>query len=1006
MYLKTLTLRGFKSFASSTTFHFEPGITCVVGPNGSGKSNVVDALSWVMGEQGAKSLRGGKMEDVIFAGTAGRAPLGRAEVLLTIDNSDGALPIDYAEVTISRTMFRTGGSDYAINGHASRLLDVQELLSDSGIGHEMHVIVGQGQLDAILQATPETRRGFIEEAAGVLKHRKRKEKALRKLDATEVNLQRLADVITEIRRQLKPLARQAEVARKAGVVQAELLDAKARLLADDLFQARESMAAEQADQDAVRQERERVEEALEGARATEEQAEAALSAVRPRLAAANDVWYALSGLRERVSSTLSIAAERMRHADALPLDDRPGRDPDTLDHEAREIGREEGLLRAEVDRRATALTDASLHRAAVEQRHAEAERRYSAQLRAIADRREGLARLTGQVGSLRSRTEAAAEQIERLAATRDAAFERSADAMRRFTALEASIAGLDQGEAGLDTDYEEAAAVVEAITAELAALTASERAASQRKVGLSARVEALRLGLERADAGSALVGGDHPAGLLGPLAGLVTVTPGFETALAAALGTAVEAVAVSDVASALGALEKLKADDLGRAVLVLAGAEAPAEAWPALPAGARYAVDLVTAGTTLQPALRRLLRTVAVVDDLGAARALVAALPEVTAVTRGGDLLSAWFAAGGSAARQSSIEVQAAVTEADEALAAATHDLERHAFALADVTSRLADAQRHVDVLLAQLNESDARQAAIAEELGQFNQRARATRGEADRLAAAIDEAEANRAKDLAALEEMAERLALASADGHVLDADPAERDRLADEARAARSAEMDARLALRTMEERVRALSGRAEALRKAAHAERSARERAEARREQLRIEGESARSVHAGATFLLHRVEASRSLAQAERDEADSVRARAEEVLAEARGTVRTLTRTLEGLVDETHREELARAQQRMRIDALADRALSEVGIDPETLLADYGPGVGVPVISRPDGTALGPDDEMPAPVPYVREEQLRRLRTAERNLQVLAPSAHPGPAGLHPPPASRFP
>ena len=209
VYLKSLTLRGFKSFASATTLNFEPGITCVVGPNGSGKSNVVDALSWVMGEQGAKRLRGGKMEDVIFAGTSGRAPLGRAEVVLTIDNTDGALPIDYTEVTISRTMFRNGGSEYAINGSTARLLDVQELLSDSGIGREMHVIVGQGQLDSILQATPEVRRGFIEEAAGVLKHRKRKEKALRKLEACEGNLNRL---VRPDRRDPAP----AQAARPAG----------------------------------------------------------------------------------------------------------------------------------------------------------------------------------------------------------------------------------------------------------------------------------------------------------------------------------------------------------------------------------------------------------------------------------------------------------------------------------------------------------------------------------------------------------------------------------------------------------------------------------------------------------------------------------------------------------------------------------------------------------------------------------------------------------------------
>src|SRR3978361_565657 len=240
MYLKSLTLRGFKSFAGSTTLALEPGLTCVVGPNGSGKSNVVDAIAWVLGEQGAKALRGGKMEDVIFAGTADRPPLGRAEVTLTIDNSDGALPIDYAEVSITRRMFRDGAGEYEIKGSSWRLLDIQDLLSDSGIGREMHVIVGQGQLDAVLQARPEDRRAFIEEAAGVLKHRKRKEKALRKLDALQANLTRLGDLTSELRRQLKPLGRQAEVARRAAGVQADLRDSRLRLLADDLGALRDA----------------------------------------------------------------------------------------------------------------------------------------------------------------------------------------------------------------------------------------------------------------------------------------------------------------------------------------------------------------------------------------------------------------------------------------------------------------------------------------------------------------------------------------------------------------------------------------------------------------------------------------------------------------------------------------------------------------------------------------------------------------------------------------------
>src|SRR6201996_1360919 len=278
MHLKSLTLRGFKSFAGSTTLQLEPGLTCVVGPNGSGKSNVVDAIAWVLGEQGAKALRGGKMEDVIFAGTAGRPPLGRAEVTLTIDNSDNALPIDYTEVSITRRMFREGTSEYEINGEHVRLLDVQELLSDSGIGREMHVIVGQGQLDAVLQARPEDRRGFIEEAAGVLKHRKRKEKALRKLDAMQANLTRVTDLTGELRRQLKPLGRQAEIARRAAGVQAELRDSRLRLLADDLVTATQTMQAEVADEDAIRAERAEVEQALQVAQAEQNELEELIAA--------------------------------------------------------------------------------------------------------------------------------------------------------------------------------------------------------------------------------------------------------------------------------------------------------------------------------------------------------------------------------------------------------------------------------------------------------------------------------------------------------------------------------------------------------------------------------------------------------------------------------------------------------------------------------------------------------------------------------------------------------
>ncbi|WP_460460933.1 chromosome segregation SMC family protein, partial [Angustibacter peucedani] len=386
MYLKSLTLRGFKSFASATTLNLEPGITCVVGPNGSGKSNVVDALSWVMGEQGAKSLRGGKMEDVIFAGTSGRPPLGRAEVSLTIDNTDGALPIEYSEVTITRTMFRGGGSEYTINGTACRLLDVQELLSDSGIGREMHVIVGQGQLDAVLRATPEERRGFIEEAAGVLKHRKRKEKALRKLEAMQANLTRVSDLTAEIRRQLGPLGRQAEVARKAVVVQTDLRDARLRLLADDLAQLTSTLEAEVADETALRQRRAEVEHALAEARSTLARLEEAAQAEAPLVSRTQETWYRLSSLRERLRSTEGVARERLRLL-ASESDETvaTGRDPEQLAAQAAEVREQERGLADEISGHREALQTAVVERQVADQAAAAAQQALATRLRAAAD---------------------------------------------------------------------------------------------------------------------------------------------------------------------------------------------------------------------------------------------------------------------------------------------------------------------------------------------------------------------------------------------------------------------------------------------------------------------------------------------------------------------------------------------------------------------------------------------------------------------------------------------
>jgi chromosome segregation protein len=990
VYLKSLTLRGFKSFASSTTLALEPGITCIVGPNGSGKSNVVDALAWVMGEQGAKSLRGGKMEDVIFAGTSGRAPLGRAEVVLTIDNTDGALPIDYSEVTISRTMFRNGGSEYAINGQGCRLLDVQELLSDSGIGREMHVVVGQGQLDGILHASPEDRRGFVEEAAGVLKHRKRKEKALRKLDATEGNLHRLTDLLSEIRRQLKPLGKQADVARKAAVVQSEARDARARLLADDLVSARTSLEEELADESALRERRATVEAELARGREDEAALEEALREVTPRLSAAQETWYHLSGLRERIRGTQGLATERVRNlADEPDEDDRQGRDPDELEAEAQRVEEQEAAIDAEVERHRGSLDEAVAARQSAEAAHSDEERRVAELVRAASDRREGLARLTGKVNALKSRAAAAEDELGRLAGAHEEAVARADRAQHEFTALETRVASLDAGERGLDEEHDAAQAQLADLTDRLAKLREESQEAERERAALAARKDALEMGLARKDgAGALLAASDEVSGLLGSVAALLSVRPGYEAALAAALGSAADAVAVEHVDAALGAIDHLKSQDLGRAGLLLGGDEAAAgsDGWPELPAQAVYAVDVVEAPPAVRPALRRVLHAVAVVDGLDAARRLAADRPDVTAVTRDGDLFSAHYAVGGSSSGPSLIEVQAALEEATEQLAEATHGCERLRFDIARLEEETAEAQRRADVALAKLHESDAALAAVAEELGQLGSQARSAGAEADRLARAIEEAETARDRDLAGLAELEQRLAAAE-ESPEEEPDTAERERLAAKAKEARQAEMEARLGLRTAEERARALHGRADGLRESARREREARARAVARRERRMRAAAVAEAVAAAAGRVLSRLEDSLEQAANERDRAERDRADREQRLLTVRDAVRELDAELTRLTDTVHRDEMARTEQRLRIEQLEQRALDELGLDPQALADDYGPDVPVPPPPAAPGEEPGDQQgEDPQPVPYVRAEQEKRLRAAERQLKTL--------------------
>ncbi|WP_256096594.1 chromosome segregation protein SMC, partial [Streptomyces sp. LUP30] len=832
MHLKALTLRGFKSFASATTLRFEPGITCVVGPNGSGKSNVVDALSWVMGEQGAKSLRGGKMEDVIFAGTTGRPPLGRAEVSLTIDNSDGALPIEYAEVTITRIMFRNGGSEYQINGDTCRLLDIQDLLSDSGIGREMHVIVGQGQLDSVLHADPMGRRAFIEEAAGVLKHRKRKEKALRKLDAMQANLARVQDLTDELRRQLKPLGRQAAVARRAAVIQADLRDARLRLLADDLVRLREALRGEIADEAALKERKEAAEQELRKALQREALLEDEVRRLTPRLQRAQQTWYELSQLAERVRGTISLADARVKSATSAPPEERRGRDPEDMEREAARVREQEAELEAALEAAQHALDDTVAHRADLERELAVEERRLKDVARSIADRREGLARLNGQVNAARSRAASAQAEIDRLAAARDEAQERAVAAQEEYETLKAEVDGLDAGDHELGERHETARRQLAEAEAALTAAREATTAAERSRAATQARRDALALGLRRKDGTGALLGArDRMSGLLGPAAELLTVTPGHEVALAAAFGAAADAIAVTTPASAAEAIRLLRKQDAGRAALLLSGA-------PEVPSGEQRgdgpprAADLVRGPAELMPAVRRLLRGIVVVGTLEDAEELVYGRPDLVAVTAEGDLLGAHFAHGGSAGAPSLLEVQASVDEA----AAELEELAVRCERLAREQSAAGERRKECAALVEELGErrraADREKSSVAQQLGRLAGQARGAAGEAERSTAAAARAQDALERAVEEAEELAERLAVAEEMPVEEEPDTSVRDRLAADGANARQTEMEARLQVRTHEERVRGLAGRADSLDRAARTEREARARAEQRR------------------------------------------------------------------------------------------------------------------------------------------------------------------------------
>ena len=944
MFLKSLTLKGFKSFAETTTLEFEPGVTVVVGPNGSGKSNIVDAVAWVLGAQGPRTVRSSKMEDVIFAGSTKRAALGRAEVSLTIDNSSGILPIDFTEVTVTRTLFRSSGeSEYAINGVPCRLLDVQELLSDSGVGRQQHVIVSQGQLDAVLNARPEDRRMIIEEAAGVLKYRRRREKAQRRLESTEGNLLRLQDLLREVRRQLRPLERQADAARRHGDLVSELAAlrlhlagrevASLRLRAEHAVQARAAFATQESD---LRSALVQFDTEVMGAEA---------SLATTDTAGLTDAVGRLEALRERARGLAALLAERARSVER----DRAA----TVDRSLiAALEAESSALAAElreIERAGLALAPQAVELAEAERALAaerlEAEAHWvdgvDAGVSAAAEARGELSATRTAVD--RGRTEAA-RLATRMADLHDRAERLDADAAR----LRGDLEDAARAEQALVAAVDEAERRRRAMESEVANIETARRRADAEREAWSARADALALALDetRTRAGAETLADLN--GVVGTLLELVEVDPGWEPAFAAAAGEALAAVVVADPNTARSAVARLKDGGHTGAVIAL-GVQRGTAGLPLLGEPVRPHVRSVNAGVE---ELLDVMLAAAVVVPGGWQEALDVALayPGAVAVTPEGDRFSATGSRVGAAGLGAT---RVALDEARERASGA-------AAALEAAEGRLATAQVELDAAMdveaeagRALDTNDGRLGAVGADVQHVDSERRDVAVEATTVAAHQGELSERIEREAARVAELEESLA-ALAEEEVAGAARVEgirsaRRRLEERADAVATLRRD--LEVRTAQHETR----RAELTRRRTDVDerltRHASERAEAEQRRMQLDD---LAMHTGrlAVFVQDRLalvegELAR-MRERRRQQSEAARAASERLEGLRRQRAES-TRELEEVRERSRRAELEEAESRMRLEAAVETLRRELDCEPEAAIAkecpDLPPGTSAP-------------------------------------------------------------
>lgn len=1027
MYLKELTLRGFKSFASATTLRFEPGITAVVGPNGSGKSNIVDALTWVMGEQGAKNLRGSSMEDVIFAGTSSRPPLGRAQVSLTIDNTDRTLDIDYTEVTISRTIWRNGGSEYAINGSPCRLLDIQELLSDTGLGQQMHVIVGQGRLDAILKADPSGHRAFIEEAAGILKHRKRKERALRKLANTETNLSRLDDLLGEIRRQLGPLGRQARISRRADSIQISMRDAQARLYAEDACESMKRREALRTELTAVRTQLNAAQHDLAQIKVRIEQVEALSSQSSPAMARINQTFHELSRIEERLHALAQLAGERSRSL-AGQIVTNFGEDPGILEQRAAELDAQAQDQQRTVSDMRLAFDKATEQRADGEKRLASVRQTLNELRRTAQQRETQIANLRELVAREESAVQLAETRIRDFSGQRETLVRQHDEAERQRQALEQESQAVDDdGGAALDAARE----TVSRLQDELNAVEARRREVDGRIISLQAKADALKDTLDSRNASGSL---ERDASLetMGRLTDFIRVAEGWEEGVARALEQFAGAMVVPGREQMLHALKKAKADKLGKAV-ILTAAPVRTSAAAGRPASEASADSRsVTALATLvgpnpdapDPAqagdvadtVRVLLADVAAVDDVAQAqRATSGATGFTRAVTRDGEAVVAGVAAiGGSSLSQSDLSL---ASRRDKAL----HEVAELKVELADLNAQVAQARDARDRARLAVDAAAQRRTELRLRIQQAE---KALRGAVDRVAGltrqvtAMDERIAKTREDAQSHRLKLDDLNRALVSAQTSTGEHADFDDLTDREReleqslnAAREQEVSARIAWTEANRKAESLTRQAGLLHDNAREAAERRTRLETLNERRRRQMARIERIASDADAVAGLVAASIRSVVARRAELQAAVSSHDEELKTLRAQRNEIEPRVAGLQRREHELDVDRERLAAAYGQLTQKVADAVGMGVDELVAQYGPDQPVPVLdddgrpvplddgddaARSDGSgdagADGPaDGDAAAPVayrtvPYVRAEQVKRLEKAKRDLAAL--------------------